>query len=230
MKIIISIDDVCPKPDWQILGTPVEGWLRSLNEDFGAKFTCFCPSNYHGEYPISHHLGWMNELLSIPWIEIAAHGARHDTTDPKRFGEMEFAEIQTEEVARERLNWMWAEWMMVQYLPDGWKSPGWVCSEPAKNVIEGSFKYVSLHYEHNMNYPWKCQTFFGHDGIQQENIRLHNVSVRNQDGMIMFTSHIAGDWNHNVWNEANYEQLRLSLEYLTETFDCKFKTLRECLN
>ena len=44
--------------------------------------------------------------------------------------------------------------------------------------------------------------------------------------MIMFQSHIAGDWNDNVWNEANYNQMKLSLEALKEV---KYKTLSECL-
>ena len=46
--------------------------------------------------------------------------------------------------------------------------------------------------------------------------------------MIMFQSHIAGDWNDNVWNESNYNQMRLSLEHLSK-MDLKFKTLNECL-
>ena len=46
--------------------------------------------------------------------------------------------------------------------------------------------------------------------------------------MIMFQSHIAGDWNDNVWNETNYQQMRISLEHLCK-MDFKFKTLNECL-
>lgn len=228
MKVIISIDDVNPKPGWQILGTPVEGWLRSLNEEFGAKFTCFCPSNYHRQYPISRHSEWINDLLSIRWLEIAAHGHFHQA-DINGYGECEFAEINHPDIARERLNLMWAEWMKVQYLPAGWKSPGWLCSPGSKEVIENSFKYVSLHYVHNQGMNWKCPMFFGHDGIQELNWGIHNHLSGNSE-MIMLTSHIAGDWNDNVWNEANYEQLRLSLEYLTETHNCEFKTLKECLN
>ena len=44
----------------------------------------------------------------------------------------------------------------------------------------------------------------------------------------MFQSHIAGEWNDNVWNEANYKQMRLSLSYLKDQ-GAKFKTLSECL-
>ena len=46
--------------------------------------------------------------------------------------------------------------------------------------------------------------------------------------MIMFQSHIAGDWNDNVWNEDNYKQMRLSLSHLKQ-YKPKFKTLKECL-
>lgn len=221
-KVIISIDDVNPKSGWQILGTPVEGWLRSLNEEFGARFTCFVPSNYHREFPLSKNKEWIKELNSVPFMELAAHGHLHDADD-KGFGECEFAEIQHPDIARERLWRMWEEWMKVQYLPVGWKSPGWLCSVGSKEIIENSFKYVSLHSEHNRGMNWKCKTFFGHDGIQQTDISTHNVD------MIMLTSHVSGDWNDNVWNEKNFEQLRLSLSYLVENYTCEFKTLKECM-
>ena len=44
----------------------------------------------------------------------------------------------------------------------------------------------------------------------------------------MFQSHIAGDWNDNVWNETNYNQMRLSLDALNKN-KIEFKTLGECL-
>ena len=47
--------------------------------------------------------------------------------------------------------------------------------------------------------------------------------------MIMFQSHIAGDWNDNVWNENNYNQMRLSLKYLVDNVQVEFKTIQECL-
>ena len=34
-------------------------------------------------------------------------------------------------------------------------------------------------------------------------LRLHNNNI-------MFQSHIAGDWNDNVWNEENYNQVKFS--------------------
>jgi hypothetical protein len=44
----------------------------------------------------------------------------------------------------------------------------------------------------------------------------------------MFQSHIAGDWNDNIWNEANYNQMRLSLKELSK-HDIEYKTLSECM-
>ena len=235
LKIAISIDDVNPKSGWQILGTPVEGWLRSLNEKYGAKFTAFVPSNYHGEYPLSQHKEWIQELNCIEWIELAAHGHFHMTSDPNRFGECEFAEIFLYKDVALRLYSMWAEWIQCDILPNGWKSPGWLCSDGAQSCVdhtmkieglgqgEYNFDYVSLHYDHNRGMNWNCKAFFGHDGIQQTDISIHN------NDMIMLTSHIAGDWNDNVWNEQNYEQLCNSLDYLTNNYQCEFKTLKECL-
>ena len=43
----------------------------------------------------------------------------------------------------------------------------------------------------------------------------------------MFQSHISGEWNDNVWNEKNYQQLRQSLKQLVDKNDIQFKTLRE---
>ena len=47
--------------------------------------------------------------------------------------------------------------------------------------------------------------------------------------MVMFQSHIAGEWNDNIWNETNYNQMRLSLKYLQDQ-KAEFKTLSECLD
>ena len=60
---------------------------------------------------------------------------------------------------------------------------------------------------------------YGADGIHETDISLH-------DGNIMFQSHIAGNHNDNVWNESNYQQLRLSLNHL-KPMGVEFKTLNE---
>lgn len=243
MIVTISIDDVHPQKEWRILGDKTEEWLRSLNDEFGAKFVLFIPSNYHQKFPLSEHKEWIQELNSIPWLELAAHGHYHQTSDHKRFGECEFLELDTYKTFLNRLYILYEEWEGVGVIPKGWKNPGWLCSEVSCKLLNGRLatvssdyeiseilwkpQYVSLHYEHNHDLKWNCKTFFGHDGIQQSDISIHNTDIH-PEGMIMFTSHIAGDWNDNVWNERNCEQLRLSLEYLTTEFQCEFKTLNEC--
>jgi len=236
LRVTISIDDVNPKPGWRILGECTEQYLKSLHEEFGCKYTLFVPSCYHREFPLSEHKGWVKELSSLDWLELAAHGHYHQTSDPKRFGECEFAELNYEDAAA-RIYQSWDEWFNCDYMPEGFRPPGWIVSTNAQKAINFAggkwykwgmwernwFSYYALHYEHNHGMRWVCKEFFGHDGIQQENISVHN------DNMIMFTSHIAGDWNDNVWNESNYQQLKLSLSYLVENYNCEFRTLYECL-
>jgi hypothetical protein len=227
--VTIAIDDVHPQKGWRILGDKTEMWLRELHEQFGARFTLFIPSNYHGQYPLSEHKEWVKELASIEWLELAAHGHLHMTSDPKRFGECEMLELNTSEDCSNRYADMMQEWMECGVSVSGWRNPGWLCSPMwndyiryIKEMYNNTFEYVAVHYEHNKGMTWPCKTFFGHDGIQQEKISVHNGD------MIMFQSHIAGNHNHNVWNSDNFEQLKLSLDYLTKNHSCEFKTLKEC--
>ena len=231
LKLTIAIDDVCPKKGYRILGEQTETWLRKLNEEFGCRFTLFVPSCYHGQYPLSEHKEWINELNGIEWLELAAHGHYHQTTNPQIYGECEFAEIQDYDIARDRINMMYDEWASVGFIPKGFRPPGWLCSEQSnrawvdQQLLEGLFHldYVAVHYEHNRNLKWDCKTFLGHDGIQQENISIHN------EDMIMYQSHIAGTHNHNVWNQSNYDQLHLSLTHLFDSYKVTPKLLKECL-
>lgn len=228
INLTISIDDVHPQKGWRILGDQTEHWLRSLHEEFGVKYTLFIPSCYHGQYPISENEVWVNELNSTGYFELAAHGHLHQTNNSKMYGECEFFEIGVDELMH-RVRDIFDEWDKCYLNPIGWRSPGWLCSEPSKRYLEESFKYAAIHYEHNHNTKWDCKTFFGHDGIHQTNIGIHNVNESNPDGMIMFQSHIAGNWNDNVWNENNYNQLKHSLNYLFENYEIQCKTLNECI-
>ena len=45
----------------------------------------------------------------------------------------------------------------------------------------------------------------------------------------MFQSHIAGDWNDNVWNKKNYENFRNVLEYLQKSYKLNYITLGELI-
>ena len=175
---------------------------------------------------MSAHKAWVSELNSIGWIELAAHGHYHQTSNPIRYGECEFYElIDSEEIA----NRLWLEcdreWVTcgIELNELGWRNPGWLCSDHACKYIGRTFKYVAIHYEHNRNLNWDCKTFFGHDGIHQENISIHNSN------MIMFQSHIAGKHNHNVWNQHNYEQLKLSLSSLFDNYNISPKLLKELI-
>ena len=220
-NVTISIDDIHPEKGWGLQGDKCMGYLEQLNKEFGAKFTLFIPSNYHGKYPLSQHKNWIDWLKSKDYFELAAHGHFHqcERTD---IGECEFFELDTEQKTEERINLIHDEWTSVKHRPIGWRNPGWLAHPNAVTELQKWFKYSAVHYEHNRGLDWgKCKMLFGHDGINETDIQLHNGEC------VMFQSHIAGDWNDNVWNEENYEQLRLSLGYLEKIYYIKYKTLKE---
>jgi len=219
-NITIAIDDIHPEKGWGLQGDICMEYLEELNKEFGAKFTLFIPSNYHNNYPISKHKDWIDWLKSKGYFELAAHGHYHmcERTD---IGECEFFEIDTEDKAKLRIGQMMSEWSKVNHKPTGWRNPGWLAHPEAVKWLGPQFKYSAVHYEHNHNLQWECKTIYGHDGINKTDIKLHNNNV-------MFQSHIAGDWNDNVWNEENYNQIRLSLQHLIQ-FKPKFSTLQEII-
>lgn len=225
LNLSISVDDVNPQLGWRILGDKAEKWFKQLNDEFGIVFNLFVPSNFHAQFPLSEHKEWVKELSSVLYFSLEAHGHYHQTTDPKQYGECEFAQLTKPWEIAKRLGWLKNEWEScgIDIAQLGWRSPGWLCSENSKVQIERTFKFAALHYEHNHNLKWNCKTFFGHDGIQQENISIHNGN------MIMYTSHIAGNWNRNVWNEENFKQLRISLTHLFENYQITPKFLKECV-
>ena len=111
------------------------------------------------------------------------------------------------------------EWSDVGHKPIGWRNPGWLAHPEAVKWLGPLFKYAAVHYEHNRGLVWDCKMIFGADGI-------HTTDISTHEGKIMFQSHIAGNWNDNVWNETNYEQMKLSLGYL-KSQDIEFKTISE---
>jgi len=218
MEITIAIDDLHPETGWGMPGDKCMFYLDELNKEFGAKFTLFIPSNYHHKFPLSKQIEWVDWLKSIPYFELAAHGHFHEC-ERNDIGECEFFELDTPEKAQLRIHQMLSEWEKVNHKPVGWRNPGWLAHPLAINELDKHFEYAAIHYEHNHNIPWGCKTLFGHDGINETNIQIHQ-------GNIMFQSHIAGDWNDNVWNEDNYQQLRISLQHLLQ-YNPKFSTLQE---
>jgi len=221
MIITISIDDIHPEKGWGVEGDECMYYLDELNKEFGAKFTLFIPSNYHHKAKLSENKDWIDWLKSKGYFELAAHGHYHqcERTD---IGECEFFELDTIEKVEDRLNKCISEWNAVDHRPLGWRNPGWLAHPVTIPSLSEAFEYSAIHYDHNHNLKWDCKTFYGHDGINETNISLHN------NDMVMFQSHIAGEWNDNQWNDVNYNQMRMSLDHLKQ-MNPEYKTLSECL-
>lgn len=219
IPVTISIDDLHPEKGWGIEGDQCLEYIEEINKEFGAKFTLFIPSNYHNKFPISNNKDWINFLLSKNYFELASHGHYHSTSDKSLFGEMEFFDI-TEEECIHRIKNILKEWNTVEYKPKGWRNPGWICKDFCVKHISKEFEWAALHYQHNKNFKWDLKMIFGADGINIDNLDLH-------DGKIMFQSHIAGDWNSNCWNEANYYKLKNTLNNLQKEYTLVFKTISE---
>jgi hypothetical protein len=221
-NLTISIDDNHPETGWGVEGDRQMEMLDSLNKEFGAKFTLFIPSNYHMNYPISQHKGWIDWLNSKGYFELAAHGHFHETPDRKLYGECEFAFLQNVGDVRDRIAVMNSEWQKVNHIPKGWRNPGWLCSHQSYEQLKHNFHWAAVHYEHNHGLDWNpCKMVFGADGINEGELNQHG------NNNIMFQSHIAGDWNKNVWNEENYDNIRNWLVTLTTECDIQFKTISE---
>ena len=221
-NVTISIDDLHPEEGW---GTPHDksvAYLENLWEEFGCKFTLFIPSNYHGKYPLSEHKDWVDFWKSRVWVEMAAHGHFHkcERTD---IGECEFFELDTEDKASQRIGECLSEWEKVGYKPKGWRNPGWLAHPNAVKVLGKYFDYSAIHEEHNRGLPWDCKTFIGCDGINETD------SIQVYGDNFMFQSHIAGDWNDNVWNKENYKNFKNVLEYLRKSYKLEYKTINELL-
>tara|TARA_B100000287_G_scaffold283712_2_gene267347 strand:+ start:1907 stop:2584 length:678 start_codon:yes stop_codon:yes gene_type:complete len=220
-KVIIAIDDLHPEKGWGCEGDESVEYLKNLWEEFGCKFTLFIPSNYHGEYPLSEHRDWVEYWKRKPWVELAAHGHYHQC-EREDIGECEFFELDSNLKAIDRIMKCLTEWRKVDYTPKGWRNPGWLAHPDAIKELGKYFKYAAIHTEHNHGIPWSCKTFEGCDGINEtDNINMYNGDT------FMFQSHIAGDWNHNIWNKENYENFKNILEYLSESYILNYYTLGE---
>lgn len=221
INLTVAIDDIHPEKGWGLPGDECMYYLDELNKEFGTKFTLFIPSNYHKQFPISHYKDWIDWLVSLQYFELAAHGHFHQTSNPAVWGECEFAEIATADECADRINAVWYEWNQVNYKPVGWRNPGWLAQPNCVDIIGKCFKYAAVHYEHNQNLKWPCRMLFGHDGIHETDIKLHNGNC------LMFQSHIAGEWNKNIWSKENYDQFKISLEFLKENHIFSNKFIKE---
>lgn len=221
LRLNIAVDDVHPENGWGLPDDECMALIHEIHNEFGAKFTFFIPSNYHRKYPLSQYKDWIKWLKTFHYIELAAHGHYHDTIDSKSWGECEFAEIHDSELCQERLGQLNHEWIVAGHVPIGWRNPGWLCHPNNVHYIGEMFRYVALHTEHNRGMRWSCVELYGCDGIHSPEITIHN------NDMLMFQSHIAGDWNDNRWNYPNYQQLQLSLRHLVDNFNIIFCRLDE---
>ena len=220
VNVVIAIDDLHPQKNWGCPGDKSVAYLENLWEEFGCKFTLFIPSNYHGKYPLSKHKDWVEFWKNKDWVELAAHGYYHqcERTD---IGECEFFELDTEEKTEDRIQKCFDEWQSAGYIPKGWRNPGWLAHPNAIKVLGKYFKYAAIHEEHNRGMLWDCETFVGCDGINEtDSIQLYGDTF-------MFQSHIAGDWNDNIWNKKNYKNFRNVLEYLQKSYKLDYKTIGE---
>ena len=220
--VVIAIDDLHPEQGWGCEGDESVDYLEELNKEFGCKFTLFIPSNYHYKYPLSQHKDWVEFWKDKAWVELAAHGHYHKCkrTD---IGECEFFELETEQAVETRIGELLREWLDCGYKPMGWRNPGWLAHPEAIKVIGKYFDYAAIHEEHNHGIEWECKTFYGCDGIHETD------SIQLYKNTFMFQSHIAGDWNDNVWNNDNYENFRNVLKFLESEYKLNYITLRELL-
>lgn len=215
-KLNISIDDVNPKKGWRILGEPTENYLQKLWDKFGAKTTLFIPTNHHGDALLTDHKSWIEELKSIPYIELAAHGHYHNTKNPAGWGECEFGELESEEEIRQRIFTMMDTWNTVGVRPKVWKSPGWLTSRNSSKQLETWFDIAVIHPQHNHNLMWSCKTINATDYFPP------NAFPR-MDCNIFILSHIFGK-HDNAWNENFYRWVSAVLEQMqtNSNLECCF--------
>lgn len=220
VNVVVAIDDLHPQQGWGCEGDVQVDYLRSLNDEYGVKFTLFCPTYFHKQYHITKD--WVDFWLQYDWVELANHGHYHQVSKvPKeQIGEQEFLELNYQE-AFERIQDSIDAWSSCGYKPKGFRSPGWGMTQEAADAVSPNFHWVAQHDRINRNIQFKCKAFYGEDGIHEtENLRLYGNTF-------MFQSHIQGDWNDNTWNEKNYLNFKNILNYLSTNNELQFKTISE---
>ena len=216
-NVVIAIDDVHPENGWGVEGDVQIDYLRELNEKFGVKFNLFIPSNYHGHFPIT--TDFVDFWKQYDWIEMSNHGHYH-ACHSEGMGEMEFLEL-SYGLAVERIQESLNLWEQCGHRPRGFRPPGWGVHQQSADAISNYFDWVAGHNEIHDGITWGCQFFEGRDGIHQtDNIQLYGNTF-------MFTSHINGTHNDNVWNEENFLHFEKVLEYLLSQYKIQFKTISE---
>ena len=218
-NVVIAIDDIHPEKDWGVEGDVQVEYLKSLNEKYGCKFNLFIPSNYHDKYPITKE--FVDFWKQYDWIEMSNHGHYHACKN-EGVGEMEFYELSTGE-ANQRIQESLSLWEECGHKPHGFRAPGWGLTQDTANVVSSYFQWIAGHEEINKNIVWPSDTkfFVGCDGINEPN------SLSLYGNTFMFTSHINGTHNDNVWTEENYLHFEQVIDYLLSQYELQFTTISE---
>ena len=222
MNLVVAIDDLHPEQGWGCEGDVQVDYLTALNDEFGVKFTLFCPSYYHHQYKLTKD--WVSYWKQFNWVELANHGHFHDvqkyTFD--QIGDQEFLELDFAE-ATERIQDSLSLWEECGHKPKGFRAPGWGIQQDAAYAVSNYFEWIAGHEHINQGIDFKNvpKYFVGADGIHEtDNINLYGETF-------MFQSHIQGDWNDNVWDEKNYLHFGQVVKYLSTQYELDFKTISE---
>ena len=178
MNLVVAIDDLHPEQGWGCEGDVQVDYLKSLNDEFGVKFTLFCPSYYHNKYKLTKD--WVSYWKQFDWVELANHGHYHDIQKyPKEdFGEQEFVELDFVE-ANQRIQDSLEIWEHCGHKPKGFRAPGWGITQGAANAVSNYFEWVAQHEEHNQLVSFGVPNFVGCDGINEtENINLYGKRIK----------------------------------------------------
>ena len=65
MNLVVAIDDLHPEQGWGCEGDIQVEYLTRLNQQYGVKFTLFCPSYYHHEYKLTKD--WVSYWKQFDW-------------------------------------------------------------------------------------------------------------------------------------------------------------------
>ena len=216
-NVVVAIDDLHPEQGWGCDGDIQVEYLTRLNQQYGVKFTLFCPSYYHHQYKLTKD--WVSYWKQFDWVELANHGHFHDvqkyTFD--QIGDQEFLELNFAE-ATERIQESLNLWEQCGHKPKGFRAPGWGITQEAATAV--SIILTGCRTRTNKSRYNSNSTFCG----CRRNTRDNNILYGDT---FMFQSHIQGDWNDNVWNEKNYLHFQKVLDYLLSQYELQFKTISE---
>jgi hypothetical protein len=155
MKILFTVDDVCP-------AFPIEP-LELLHEYLGLKFECFIPTNYHKENTLTKE--WITSL-DRSYVHINAHGHEHKSLDGSS---REYRTLNHVELA-ERINTSLEVFSSLGVDINGIKAPGWDASYCYREVL---MQFPSISYIYlNKREPFPKTKEIGYTYSVHENFTL----------------------------------------------------------